>query len=133
MTRPFLPIPLPLPVPLPEFSPVSWLAVLGFGLAIGLPLTSTADSIDSDEDRPKPAWTRWLDPNAEKPPVGENFYYKKGAGLEYRRAAKFGESPIEVGVQGPMLKKKKDPSSGFAEPNRPKRASGVGLAVEIRF
>lgn len=133
MTHPLSLLALPLPrLPaLCELSPVPWLAALGFGLVM-LPITAAADPLESDEDGPKTAWTRWLDPNAEKPPVGENLYYKKGSGLEYRRAAKFGESPIEVGIQGPMLRKKKDPS-GFAEPNRPKRASGVGLSIEVRF
>ena len=117
---------------LSELSPVSWLAALGIGLVM-LPITGTADPLDSDDDRPKPAWTRWLDPDAEKPPIGDNLYYKKGSGFEYRRTAKFGESPIEVGVQGPMLRKKKDPS-GFTAPNGPaKRASGVGVSVEVRF
>lgn len=124
-------IPIPRLPDLGELSPIPWLAVLGL-LVIGLPLAADADPPDVEDDAPKSAWTRWLDPNAEKPPIGENLYYKKGSGLEYRRAAKFGENPIEVGVQGPMLRKKKDPS-GFAEPNRPKSARGVGLSVEIRF
>ena len=132
--QPLIPLALPRLPNLRELSRVSgsWLAALGVGLAIGQPITATADPLDADDDRPKSAWTRWLDPNAEKPPIGENLYYKKGSGLEYRRAAKFGESPIEVGVQGPMLRKKKDPS-GFAQPTRPKRASGVGLNIEVRF
>ena len=129
---PLIPRPLPRFPDLRDLSPVSWLAVLGVGLAVGLPMTADADPRDRDEDRAPSAWTRWLDPNAERPPIGENLYYKKGSGLEYRRAAKFGESPIEVGVQGPMLRKKKDPS-GFAGPNQTKSGRGVGLSVEIRF
>lgn len=112
----------------------SWLATLGVGLAIGLPVSTEAAPLDA-ETRARPAWTRWLDPNAERPPewMGENVYYKKGAGLEYRQETKLGESPIEVGVQGPLLRKKKDPS-GFSEPGmRQRRMSGVGLTVEVRF
>jgi hypothetical protein len=114
----------------------SWLATLGVGLAIGLPISSEAAPLDP-ETRPRPAWTRWLDPNAERPPqwMGENVYYKKGAGLEYRQDAKLGESPIEVGIQGPLLRKKKNANpSGFSEPGaRQRRMSGVGLTVEVRF
>jgi hypothetical protein len=67
--------------------------------------------------------------------MGENVYYKKGTGLEYRQGAKFGESPLEIGVQGPLLRKKKDPSAaGFSEPGmRQRRMSGVGVTVEVRF
>jgi hypothetical protein len=130
---PLISLPLPRLPDLRDLSPVPWLAVLGVGLVVGLPMSADADSPDPDEDRARPAWTRWLDPNAERPPIGSNLYYKKGSGFEYRRAAKFGESPIEVGVQGPMLRKKKDPS-GFAGPSRStKSGRGVGLSVEIRF
>jgi hypothetical protein len=114
----------------------SWLATLSIGLAVGLPGGAAADPVDADE-APKPSWARWLDPDAEHPPgMGENFYYRKGSGLEYRRDAKLGSNSVEVGIQGPLLRKKKDPngSNGFAEPGRStKRASGVGLAVEVRF
>ena len=57
------------------------------------------------DDRP-PAW------------LGDNVFYKKGSGLEYRfQDMKVGETPIEVGVQGPIVHKKKS----------------VGLTVEVRF
>jgi hypothetical protein len=115
----------------------SWLATLGVGLAIGLPASTEAAPLEDSETRARPASTRWLDPNAERPPtwMGENVYYKKGTGLEYRQETKFGESPIEIGVQGPLLRKKKDPSvSGFSEPGmRQRRMSGVGVTVEVRF
>ena len=97
-------------------------------------MSTEAAPLDS-ETPARPAWTRWLDPNAERPPgwMGENVYYKKGTGLEYRQEAKLGENPIEVGIQGPILRKKKD-RSGFAEPGgRQRRMSGVGLTVEVRF
>ena len=112
----------------------NWLATLGVGLAVGLPIAGAADADPLDaEAGPQPVWTRWLDSNAEKPPVGENIYYKKGAGLEYRQEAKFGESPVVMGIQGPLVKSKKDPSL-VANPNvRQKRMSGVGLTFEVRF
>ena len=124
---------LPLP-PLPHLADLSrasgnWLATLGFGLAVGLPIAGAADPLDA-EARPQPIWTRWLGANAERPPVGENIYYKKGAGLEYRQEAKVGESPVVLGVQGPLVKSKKDPSP-FADPQ--KRLSGLGVTFEVRF
>jgi hypothetical protein len=133
------PLPL-LSVPrLPDLSDLSrvsgtWLATLGVGLAIGLPMAAAADPLES-EVRPRPVWTRWLGPNATQPPewMGENVFYKKGAGLEYRREAKFGASPVELGVSGPILRKKKDPTS-FAEPGmRQRRMSGLGVTLEVRF
>jgi hypothetical protein len=113
----------------------SWLATLGVGLAIGLPIHSAAQPLDDSEDeRPRPSWARWLDPNAERPPrwMGENLFYKKGTGLEFRQEAKLGQNPIEVGIPGPLLRKTKDPS-GFANPNRPRRMSGMGVTIEVRF
>ena len=110
----------------------SWLATLGVGLAIGLPVAAAADSLDS-ETSPRPVWTRWLDPNADKPPIGENVFYKKGTGLEYRQEMKVGQNPIEVGIQGPLLKKKKDPSMFAGPSGQPRRMSGVGMTLEVRF
>jgi hypothetical protein len=133
MTCPLIPLP-----PLSELSDFSrasghWLATLGFGLAVGLPISAVADPLQA-EAAPQPAYFRWLGPNAERPPewLGESVYYRKGAGLEYRHAMKIGESPIVVGLQGPLLRKKKDPS-GFSGPERQQYMSGAGLAVEVRF
>jgi hypothetical protein len=95
----------------------SWLATIGVGLAVGMPMSSAADPV---ENRPMPSSIRWLDPNTDRPPawLGENVYYKKGAGLEYRlHETKVGETPIQVGVQGPIVRKKKS----------------VGLTFEVRF
>ncbi len=120
---PLLPIPdLNLPDFLPDLSDLSrasgsWLATLGVGLAVGLPMSSSADPI---EPRPLPATYRWLNPNSEERPpewLGENVYYRKGVGLEYRREMKVGQTPIELGLQGPIVRKKKS----------------VGLTVEVRF
>jgi hypothetical protein len=114
----------------------SCLATLSIGLAVGLPISAAAETRDADDEPTRPTWARWLDPNAEKPPewMGEHMYFKKGTGLEYRRETKLGSSPVEVGLQGPLLRKKKDPS-GFADPSRQggRRMSGVGMAVEVRF
>jgi hypothetical protein len=122
------PLPLPdlqnLQLPsLPDLSDLSrasgsWLATLGVGLAVGLPIGAAADPI---EPRPRAAavhdWTS-LDAD-DRPPawMGENVLYKKGVGLEYRRALKVGEKPVELGIGGPILRKKK----------------GAGLSVELRF
>ena len=131
MINPLPHFPLP---PFPDLADLSrasgsWLATLGIGLAVGLPIAGSADPLDA-EAPPQPMWTRWLDSNAERPPVGENIYYKKGAGLEYRQEAKLGESRLVMGVQGPLVKSKKDPSP-FA--NSQKRLSGVGVTFEVRF
>jgi hypothetical protein len=134
MIKPISHFPLP---PLPDLADLSrasgnWLATLGVGLAVGLPMAAAADPLEG-EARTQPIWTRWLDTNAEKPPVGENVYYKKGAGLEYRQEAKLGDNPVVMGIQGPLVKSKKDPSL-VANPNvRQKRMSGVGLTFEVRF
>ncbi len=112
----------------------SWLATLGVGLAIGLPAsTAAADPLET-EANPRPVWTRWLDPNAERPPIGESVYYKKGAGLEYRQELKLGGTPVELGFSGPLMRTRKDPSP-LADPvtGRQKRMTGVGLTVEVRF
>jgi hypothetical protein len=95
----------------------SWLATIGVGLAVGLPMSGAADPVEA---QPLPRSFRWLEPNSDRPPawLGENVYYKKGSGLEYRlHEMKLGETPIEVGVQGPIVRKKKS----------------VGLTVEVRF
>ena len=109
----------------------SWLATLGVGLAVGLPMSGAAEPF---EERTQPAYTRWLSPDADRPPdwMGENVYYKKGAGLEYRRETKFRENPVEIGVQGPLVRGKKD-SSPFPDPTHQRRVSGVGLNFEVRF
>jgi len=109
----------------------SWLATLGVGIAVGLPMSGAADPL---EPRPVPGYVRWLSPDSERPPewMGENVFYKKGAGLEYRRDAKFREKPLEFGVQGPLVRGKKE-SSPFPEPMHRPRVSGVGLNFEVRF
>ncbi len=96
-------------------APGAWLATLGVGLAVGLPMSGAADPLP----RPLPTSFRWLSPNADRPPawMGENVHYKKGVGLEYRHEMKLGDSPIELGFQGPIVRKKKS----------------VGLTVEVRF
>ena len=109
----------------------SWLATLGVGLAVGLPMSGAADPL---EETPRPAYVRWLSPDSDRPPewMGENVFYKKGAGLEYRQETKFGAKLVEVGVQGPLVRGKKE-SSPFPEPSHTRRVSGVGLAFEVRF
>ena len=114
---------LHLPDLIPDLSDLSrtsssWLATLGVGLAVGLPISAAADP---GESAPMPASQRWmtLDAEDDRPPawMGENVSYKKGVGLEYRRDLKLGAKPLQVGVGGPILRKKK----------------GAGLTVELRF
>jgi hypothetical protein len=95
----------------------SWLATLGVGLAVGLPMSSAAEPF---EELPTTLSQRWLRlDEGDRPPawMGENVSYKKGVGLEYSRDLKLGETPVELGVGGPILRKKK----------------GAGLTVELRF
>ena len=98
----------------------SWLATVGFGLAVGLPISGAADPLDPLDPDSRPAAHRWLTSDSGRPPawLGENVYYKKGSGLEYRiHEMKLGETPVEVGLQGPIIRKKKS----------------VGLTFEVRF
>ena len=107
---------------LPDLSDLSratgcWLATLGVGLAIGLPISAGADPV---EDPTRAASHRWQRLDADDHPpkwMGENVRYKKGVGLEYMRETRLGERPVEIGVGGPILRKKKGP----------------GLTVELRF
>ena len=95
----------------------SWLATLGVGIAVGLPMSGAAEP---PEEISMPASQRWMELDADdRPPawMGENVQYKKGVGLEYSRDLKLGETPVELGVGGPILRKKK----------------GAGLTVELRF
>jgi hypothetical protein len=49
--------------------------------------------------------------------MGENVEFRKGYGFEYRRALRMGETPLDIGVLGPVVRKKKS----------------LGLTVEVRF
>jgi hypothetical protein len=95
------------------------LAALGAGFSLGLggagadepsaatlPLPGLADRLSPGDAPSRPP--RWL---------GENWFYKKHVGLEYRRGLKLGGHPIELGLQGPLVRKKKR----------------AGVTVEIRF
>jgi hypothetical protein len=98
----------------------SWLATLGVGIVVGLPMTGAADPIaDPLEKRPPASYRRMSLDAQDRPPawMGENVQYKKGVGLEYSREVKVGEKPVEVGVGGPILRKKKS----------------AGLTFEVRF
>jgi hypothetical protein len=73
-----------------------------------LPVTGLADRLLPEPYDTEARPPRWL---------GENWFYKKHAGLEYRRELKLGDSAFVLGLQGPLVAKK----------NR------AGLTVEIRF
>ena len=104
---------------LPDLSRTTsqWLATatLGMGLAIGMP--AAADSLAAGEPSRNNPYR--IDPAKQHPPawLGENVHYRKGVGLEYRRDLKLGNTPIELGFQGPVVRKKKR----------------VGLTFELRF
>jgi hypothetical protein len=97
------------------------LAAVGASLSVGLydagaaepsagmlPVTGLADysSPEPEDARSRPP--RWL---------GENWFYTKHVGLEYRRELRLGGHPFELGLQGPLMRKKKR----------------AGLTMEIRF
>ena len=97
------------------------LAALGAGLSLG---PGAAGGVEpSAEMLPVIGLAERLAPGAEdgasRPPrwLGENWFYRKHVGLEYRRELKLGGHPIELGFQGPLVRKKKR----------------AGVTVEIRF
>jgi hypothetical protein len=91
------------------------LASLSFGLG-----GAGADE-PSAEMRPVAGLAERLPPEngPSRPPrwLGENWFYRKHVGLEYRRELKLGDHAVELGLQGPVVLKKK----------------GAGVTVEIRF
>jgi len=97
--------------------PNAWLAAIGAGLVIGLPVGGAAEPAD---EQTGPATYR-LAPALARPELpawmGEGFTFRRGAGLEYRRELKLGEHPIQLGLHGPIVRKKKS----------------VGLTFELRF
>jgi hypothetical protein len=97
------------------------LAVLGAGLSLGLrdaggteptagmlPFTGLAERLAPEPEDAQSGPPRWL---------GENWFYKKHVGFEYRRDLKLGGHAFELGLQGPVVHKKKR----------------AGLTMEIRF
>jgi len=97
------------------------LAAVGASLSVGLhdagaaepsagmlPVTGSAHPLSPEPEDARSSPPRWL---------GENWFYKKHVGLEYRRELKLGGHPFELGLQGPLVHKKKR----------------AGVTVEIRF
>lgn len=97
-----------------------WLLLaLGTGLTLALPRASAAES---DLEPVEPAWLQRLnaeEPADPRPPdwLGENVFYKKGVGLEYRHELKLGDRALELGFGGPVVRKKKR----------------LGVTFELRF
>jgi hypothetical protein len=99
----------------------------GLGLAaLGAALTAAppgAGAADAEEALATPVVSRLSAPatRGEKPRppawMGENVHFKKGYGFEYRRELRMGETPLELGFKGPVVRKKKR----------------LGLTVEVRF
>jgi hypothetical protein len=95
------------------------LATLGASLSLGLggaaadepsagmfPVAGVVDRLPPENSQSRPP--RWL---------GENWFYRKHVGLEYRRELKLGDRAVELGLQGPLMSKKKR----------------AGVTLEIRF
>ena len=105
----------------PRRHPAPRLAALGIAISLALPCAAASDD-ELDADAIEPAWTRRLvaDLRDEKRPprwLGENLHFKKGVGLEYRSDWKLGDRELEVGLQGPVVRKNKR----------------LGLTFEVRF
>jgi hypothetical protein len=97
------------------------LAALGAGLSLGVGGGAGADE-PSAGMLPVVGFAERLPPaNAQsRPPrwLGENWFYRKQVGLEYRWELKLGDRAVEFGLQGPLMQRRK-------------RAAGA--TVEIRF
>jgi hypothetical protein len=107
-------IPIPDLADLPRLSS-RWLATIGIGLAIGVPAAAAHAQASDESARSNPyGLARPAQPPAW---LGPHVHYRKGVGLEYRRNLKLGDTPIELGLQGPVVRKKKR----------------VGLTFELRF
>lgn len=104
-------------------------AALALALTAALPFAPAPSRADPPagapavELRPTATAARQLELNASSarpsPPgwMGENVYFQKGSGFEYRQRLRMGGRPIEVGVQGPVVRKKKS----------------LGLTLVVRF
>jgi hypothetical protein len=73
-----------------------------------LPFPGFADRVPPEPEDTRSQPPAWL---------GGNLFYRKHVGFEYRRELKLGSYPVELGIQGPLVRKKKRP----------------GLVMEIRF
>ena len=99
----------------------STLAAIAGALTLGLAI-ATPGSADPEEALAAPS-VRQLAPLTRKqrprPPawMGENVAFEKGYGLEYKHDLRLGETPLELGFKGPVVRKKKS----------------LGLTVEVRF
>jgi len=112
----------------PHRAPGLRLAALGAALSLGLPIGAGGESAAPKPEPPRISLSALslaedpLEPSQRsrpRPPawMGENMHYKKGAGFEYRRELRVGDAPLELGVAGPVVRKKKR----------------VGLMFEVRF
>ena len=82
---------------------VTW---IGRSFLEATPVVSRLSAPATRGEKPRPpAW------------MGENVHFKKGYGFEYRRELRMGETPLELGFKGPVVRKKKR----------------LGLTVEVRF
>jgi len=95
------------------------LVALGAGLSLGLGSAGAGEP--SAETLLVARLAERLPPeNAQlRPPrwLGENWFYRKHVGLEYRRELKLGDHAVEFGLQGPLMREKKR----------------AGVTMEIRF
>jgi hypothetical protein len=107
---------MPLRKPVPQTQGSACAAVLALGLAIGAPAAADVDDFDAAGLRQLAPLTREHTP---RPPewMGENVSFEKGYGLGYKRKLRLGETPLQLGFKGPVVRKKKS----------------LGLTVEVRF
>ncbi len=97
--------------------PATLCGALALVLWIAAPATA-----EPQEDLAAPS-VRQLAPLVRKqkprPPawMGDNLAFEKGYGLRYRQDVRVGETPLELGFKGPVVRKKKS----------------LGLTVEVRF
>jgi len=107
---------------------------LALAVLAALPLAPAGLRAEPAEERPATERRRTLtatrhlgphldtlrDPAAAADPARPpdwTLHIQKGTGLEYRRRLRMGERPIELGVQGPVVRKKKS----------------LGLTLVVRF
>lgn len=116
-------------IPLPRARTARRVPTLALALVAALPLAPGALRAEPGEERPTVERRRTLTAARHLEPGGaadsarplawmtENLHIHKGTGLEYRRRLRMGERPIELGVQGPVVRKKKS----------------LGLTLVVRF
>lgn len=112
---------MPLRRPFPETPSAAFAAFAGVVLALGLVIAApvAADRVDAVTKTALRQLAPLTGKAKPRPPawMGENVSYEKGYGFGYKRDVRLGETPLELGFKGPVVRKKKS----------------LGLTVEVRF